>query len=248
MMMSWIDDNAIVGQESKVMSPKKVLMDQFECEDCKPMDEYAGCTIVKLESGGIKFQQKVLLQSYRNEFNIGSLKKFNTSAAPGTVPKKTVEGDDIPMPAKQTQYCSGVRKGMHMMQYSQPDTYNAVCNLARHMTVVTQVHFDAMLRMIKYIGDMNDRGLVLNPMWKWNGSKDHEFIISGQIDSNYAKDMQTQKSISGYRVLSEGAPGSRVQHKSLLHFPFVRQSRQLESYVPKICCTFRMFLNQWDSR
>jgi hypothetical protein len=39
MMMSWIDDNAIVGQESNVMELKKALMNQFECEDCGPMDE-----------------------------------------------------------------------------------------------------------------------------------------------------------------------------------------------------------------
>jgi hypothetical protein len=39
--MSWIDDNAIVGQESNVMDLKKALMNQFKCEDCRPMDEYS---------------------------------------------------------------------------------------------------------------------------------------------------------------------------------------------------------------
>jgi hypothetical protein len=38
---------------------------------------------------------------------------------------------------------------------------------------------DAMLRLMKYVDDTIDRGLVLNPMQKWDGSKDHEFIISG---------------------------------------------------------------------
>ena len=50
------------------------------------------------------------------------------------------------------------------------------------------------------------RGLVLNPTRKWNGNKEHEFIISGHSDSDYAKDTQMRKSISGYRVLLEGAP------------------------------------------
>jgi hypothetical protein len=74
------------------------------------------------------------------------------------------------------------------------------------MTHATQVHYDRMLRVMKYVDDTSDRGLVLNPTQKWNGSKDHEFIISGQSDSNYAKDLQMRKSISGYRVLLEGAP------------------------------------------
>ncbi len=86
--MSWIDDNSIVGQESGIMELKKALMNQFECEDCGPMDEYIGCTIEKLKTGGVKFRQKVLLQSYRDEFDILNMKKFNTPATPGTVLKK----------------------------------------------------------------------------------------------------------------------------------------------------------------
>jgi hypothetical protein len=122
MMISWIDDNAIVGQESNVMELKQALMNQFECKDCGSMDEYVGCTIEKLKTGGVKFRQKVLLQSYRDEFNILKLKKFNTLSAPRTVLRKPDEGEEILTPAKQTLYRSGVGKGMHMMQYSQPNT------------------------------------------------------------------------------------------------------------------------------
>jgi len=191
MMMSWIDDNAIIGQESDVMELKKALMNQFECKDCGPMDEYVGCTIEKLKTGGDKNRQNFLLQSYRDEFDILKLKKFNTLAAPGTVLRKPDEGEKILTSAKQRQYCSGVGKGMHMMQYSRPDTYNAVHDLAKHMTSVMQVHYDAMLRMMKYVDDTSDRGLVLNPTRKWDGNKEHEFIISGRNDSDYAKDTQT---------------------------------------------------------
>jgi hypothetical protein len=161
------------------------------------MDEYVGCMIEKLETGGIKFWQKVLLQSYRDVFNIGSMKKFNTPAAPGAVLKKPEEGKEILLPAKQTQYRLGVGKGLHMMQYSWPNRYNTVCNLARYMTLAMQVHYDTMLRMMKYVDDTSD---------------------------------------------------SRVQCRSLLHYLFVRQSRQQEYYVLKTCYMFGMFLNQLDSR
>jgi hypothetical protein len=50
---------------------------------------------------------------------------------------------------------------------------------------------------MKYVDDTSDRGLVLNPMRKWDGNKEHEFIINGRSDSDYAKDTQTRKSISG---------------------------------------------------
>jgi hypothetical protein len=82
MMLLWIDDNAIVGYEKDMLDLKKELMIQFECDDCGKMDEYIGCMIEKLDSGGIKFLQKVLVQSFNDEFDIADLKKFNTSAAP----------------------------------------------------------------------------------------------------------------------------------------------------------------------
>jgi hypothetical protein len=75
-------------------------------------------------------------------------------------------------------------------------TYNAVRDLARHMTSATQVHYDAILSIMKNVDDTSDRGFVLNPTRKWDGNKEHEFIISGRSDSNYAKDTQTRKSIS----------------------------------------------------
>jgi hypothetical protein len=240
---------AIIGQESNVMELKKALMNQFECKDCGPIEEYVGCMIEKLKTGGVTFRQKVLLQSYRDEFNILNMRNSNTPATPGTVLKKPDEGEEILVPTKQMQYSSGVGTGMHMMQYSRPDTYNAVHYLARHMTCATQVHYDAMLRMMKYADDTSDRGLVLNLRRKWDGSKEHEFIISGRSDSDYAKDMQMQKSISGYRVLLEGAPVMlRAQCRSLLHYQFARQSRQREYHVLKTCYMFGTSTNRWDSR
>ncbi len=35
------------------------------------------------------------------------------------------------------------------------------------MRSATQVHMDAMLRLMKYVDDTSDRGLVSNPMQKW---------------------------------------------------------------------------------
>jgi hypothetical protein len=128
-----------------------------------------------------------------DEFDIKDLKIFNTLATHGTVLKKPINGDVLLMPEKQNWYCSGVGKAMHMMQYSRPSTYNAVHDLARHMTSATQVHMDTMLRLMKYVNDTSDRGLVSNPMQKWDSSNDHEFIISGQSDSDYAKDTQQER-------------------------------------------------------
>ncbi len=106
---------------------------------------------------------KVLVQSFNDEFDIEGLKKFNTLATPGTVLKKPVEGDVLLMSENQMLYRSGMGKAMHMMQYSRPDIYQMVRDLARHMGAVTKVHSDAMFCMMKYVCDTKERGLTLNP-------------------------------------------------------------------------------------
>ncbi len=126
MMLSWIDTNSIVGYKKNMLNLKQDLMKQFSCDDCGKMDKYVGCMIEKLESGGIKFLQKVLVQSFNNEFDIKSLKKFNTQATPGTVLKKPVEGNVLLSHDNHTLYRSGMGKAIHMMQYLRPDIYQAV--------------------------------------------------------------------------------------------------------------------------
>jgi hypothetical protein len=100
-----------------------------------------------------------------------------------------------------------------------------------------------MLRMMKYVDDTSDRGLDLNPMRKWDGNKKHEFIISGRSDSDYAKDTQTRKSISGYKVLLEGAV--------IGHGNKIRYSYKFVSYISYYVNSYKAHLakaRRWSKR
>ena len=200
---SWIDDNLIIGSEKGVAKVKAELMRRFECDDCGEMQEYVGCKIVR-EGRELKFTQPVLLQSFADEFELPK-RSFSTPAPAGTVlipgePDKVLKGVEL------TKYQSGVGKLMHMMQYSRPEIYNSVRDLARHMKSPTQAHFDSMLQVMKYCVDTPNRGLTLKPEGNWDGSKDYEFVISGRSDLDYAKCKITRKSITEFRVLLNGAP------------------------------------------
>jgi hypothetical protein len=87
-MISWIDNNMILGPEDLVMQVKANLMNQFECNDCGHLKEYVGSKIKYVGDDAIQFVQTVLLQSYSNMFKLGK-KCFNMLAIPGTVLKKT---------------------------------------------------------------------------------------------------------------------------------------------------------------
>jgi hypothetical protein len=68
----------------------------------------------------------------------------------------------------------------------------------QYMKSPMQLHFDAMLHVMKYCMDMPNRSQTLHPEGGWNGPKDHLFEISGKLDSDCTKCPVTQKSVTGF--------------------------------------------------
>ena len=59
--------------------------------------------------------------------------------------------------------------------------------------------------MMKYCVHTWDCGLLLKPDVQWDGSSRYEFVIMGKSDSNFATDLDSRKSISGWSTLVAGA-------------------------------------------
>ena len=111
-------------------------------------------------------------------------------------------------------YLLGVKKLIHIIKWLRPDVLNAVQDLTRHMSVATLCHVKAMKRAMKYLTMTSDQGLMLEPNAKWDRSKEFDFEIAGFLDSDFAKDPATHKSVSGWAVFLNGAPilmQSRIQ-------------------------------------
>ena len=67
-------------------------------------------------------------------------------------------------------------------------------------------HMKAMLRCMKYCVDRPKCGLVLQQDVLWGGNPKTPFIVSRRSDSVYAKEPITCRSVSGGRVMLNGAP------------------------------------------
>jgi hypothetical protein len=74
------------------------------------------------------------------------------------------------------------------------------------MKTACQAHIKAMYRVMACCVATPERGLLLKPTRKWDGNPDFEFEIIGMADSNYATDVATRRSVSGYSTFLEGAP------------------------------------------
>ena len=67
-------------------------------------------------------------------------------------------------------------------------------------------HAKAMHRTMKYCVGSPNRGLLLKPIGEWDGDPSHEFVITGRSDSDYAKDTDTRRSVSGTSTFLNGSP------------------------------------------
>ena len=204
---SWVDDLLSGGNKTDVTAGKQILKQYFDLDEVGEMKEYVGCKVeYNKGEGWVKLTQPVLLQSFEDEFELPET-KFNTPAEPGSVLTK----GEVPVDADtHANYRKGVGKLIHLAKYSRPGISNAVRELSRFGNEPSHAHVKAMLRCMKYCTDTKNQGLKLNPTGKWDGKdKNYKFKITGKSDSDYAKDPDTRRSVSGWAAFLNDAPYTR---------------------------------------
>ncbi len=80
-MVSWIDDNLIVGNEKVATETKKNLMGQFDCSDEGELKKFVGKKIDCTTDDGLKFTHLVLIRSLDEEFDLPKQKCITPAKA-----------------------------------------------------------------------------------------------------------------------------------------------------------------------
>ena len=138
------------------------MTDRFDCDVIGSMDEYVGCKVTyNKEERWIKLTQPVLLQSFKDEFELPTSLP-NTPAEPGQILMPSDE-ENVLNSTDQRTYCKGVRKLLLMMHWSHPDILNPVRELSRFMTMATPGHLKAMYHIMVYCVHTENCGILLKP-------------------------------------------------------------------------------------
>ena len=206
-IVSWVDDLLMAGNKELVLQAKKDLTDNVDCDDTGELSEYVGCKIER-DKDSIKITQPVLLQSFKDEFDIpDELKDVKTPAPKGQVLLAGAE-EHIVSDEEQSTYRSGVGKLLHLMRWSRPEMSNAVRELTRFFSKASMAHVKAMYRVMQYGLNTEKRGRVLKPTRKCaeENLRSFKFRIKGRSDSDFAKDPETRRSVTGWSVFLEDAP------------------------------------------
>jgi hypothetical protein len=143
----------------------------------------------------------------RLESSFGELvSKSHRCSTPGTpsysVVRPTTVAEQISA-ERQKIYRSAVGTLLQFVKHSRPDIANPVRELSKCMDKATEGAWKEMCRVIRFVLDTRDYGLMMHPMTlpenlSWN--------MTMYSDSDWAGDPENRRSISGYILFLMGCP------------------------------------------
>ena len=128
-----------------------------------------------------------------------SIKLVSTASAASTtsatsIPAAALNGDDT------TRYQSIVGKLMYAMIATRPDLAFTVSTLGRFNAAPNATHLEAAKKTLRYLRKTSNVGLIYSP------SLDPSNAPIGYCDSDWARDLDSRRSTTGYVfLLSNGA-------------------------------------------
>jgi len=201
--LSWVDDCLFIGNDNDVIEAKRQIMEFFECDDVGYCNEYVGC-VIKNSGKSISFTQPVLIRSFTDEFDADET-KIKTPVSSG-ITLQFNQNAPIVNAVQLKKYQAGIGKLLYLARWSRPDISNIVRELARYSSRAQNHHVSTMKRVMDYCVTTKDKGLILNLTARWNGKDDGKFVIRGVSDSDYAKDLESRRSVTGYSVFLNDSP------------------------------------------
>jgi hypothetical protein len=169
---------------------------------------------------------------------IEDMRVFKTPTIPGEIIIKTTDKDEIVDKSTHRMFRSGVGMLLYLIKYSRPDIGNAVREIAKVMDGPTELQVKSLYRLIKYVLDTKNQGLLMSPL---EPEENSTWIMSAYCDSDYAGDKDGRKSVSGFVIYIQGC---LISWKSRKQKSVTLSSSEAEYVAISEVCAEIMFLKQ----
>jgi hypothetical protein len=153
--------------------------------------------------------QQTLLKKTEKKFGplLSKIGHYNykTPGTPGKYIIRPKDDENSLSNEDQKLYRSGVGTLLQFSNKTRPDLCNPVCELSKCMDRTNPAAFKEMLHVIKYLLQTKDYGLKIAPK---NTSENKNIIwkLKLYLDSDWASDVTTRKSITGFVILLNDTP------------------------------------------
>jgi transposase InsO family protein len=193
----FVDDMLIVCKDlEKVLAFKDTLGKEFTIHDLGEVKDFLGCQVVRDRnrrviqmSSGPKIDalvEKFGLSGETRSVESPMSKSFLPTAKSGDV----LEGGGAGTPLEPgNRYCELIGSLLYLANTTRPDISQAVGVLSRYRGTPTSAHMQEGLRLVRYLKGTRDHALQLG------GS---HVVIEGFVDADYAGDLDTRASTTGF--------------------------------------------------
>lgn len=210
MVSLYVDDLMIASNCKNLCSSLNAnLSKRFEMKDLGRVQVCLGLEFNWLPNGTCLLNQEKYIGKVLERFNMKNCKSIGCPIESGVrlskdmTPKTPEEIEEM----KKIPYRSAVGSLIYLVTGTRPDIAVATSNVAKYCENPGPQHWTAVKRIFRYLQGTSDWGLLFNP-------KDDTLI--GYSDADWAGDIDSRRSTTGYLFTIGGVPVSWKSRNKLL--------------------------------
>jgi hypothetical protein len=193
-VLIYVDDILIASKELEtVQRIKQDLLTTFNGRDMGPANLFLGMTIWRDRGANtIKLSQSLMISDIINKFGMSDAKPRSLPLSPATHLSADA-GESLD--TTEHGYSNLVGSLLYLSICTRPDIAQAVGALARYMARPTSEHWLAAKGVVRYLAGTADYGITF---------KGTDTTMLGYTDADYAGDLDTRRSTTGYVFIMTG--------------------------------------------
>lgn len=141
--------------------------------------------------------QTLYAKKILERFGMSEAKSVSVPSDPNTTLLPVSENDER---IEKVPYREAVGSLMYLSIVSRPDLAFAVNSVSKFLNKHNREHWQAVKRILSYVAGTMDCGI------EYRGSENDEITLEGYSDSDYAGDVETRRSTTGYVFQVAGGP------------------------------------------
>ncbi|KAM2961779.1 hypothetical protein FF1_031321 [Malus domestica] len=193
-LLLYVDDIILTGSNaSKVQQVIDDLAGVFDLKDMGRLTYFLGLQIHYKENGDIFVNQSKYVKDLIHKAGMDSCKPANTPCKPHS---QMLLHEGIPL-QDSTLYRSLVGS-LQYLTFTRPDIAYAVNSVCQFMTAPTYIHLISVKRIIRYLQGTAECGVTY--------VADTDIHLTAFSDADWAADLNTRRSVTGYVVYLGGNP------------------------------------------
>lgn len=187
----YVDDIVLATNDTAMLKKEKdQLKKRFEIEDQGEIHYCLGMCIKRDRSTKtMHISQRAYLENVLKRFNMSNCKPVSTPMEVGKKYEKLKDGEQT---ADLREYQSAIGSLMYASIATRPDISSAVGILSQYMSNPGEEHFRGIKRVLRYIRGTIDFGL------EFKAQDEMQVRLHGYADADWAGDISTRKSTTGY--------------------------------------------------